>query len=205
VSLSLVRNYLETLAHNGQGPEPTPTSSTTSTTSTTQPPVVGACPPGCHLPSDYDAITVMASSATLVAIVTVDDVQDSASVAQVDVTVAKTLQGNTYDNVYPPAVPNFAFLPYPGVKVITGMSYLVFMSFNRGGSCLSSLYSYDPASQVATFIAQGDSPQVNEIVLSGRVLPVPQTITLAQVQARMYPTGGVVYPDGTAEWFCPGP
>jgi hypothetical protein len=204
VSLFLVRSYLETLARNGQGPEPTPTSSTTSTTSTTTPPVSGACPPGCHLPSDYDAITVMASSATLVAVVTVHDLQVSGSVARADVTTDKTLQGNAYDNVYPPNGPDFGIVAGVG-QLVVGKTYLVFMSFNRGGSCLSTLFSYDSTSQVATFVEKDDAPQANEILLSGRILPVRATIPLAALQARLYPVGGVVYPDGTAEWYCPGP
>ncbi len=202
VSLALVRSYLEALARNGQGAEPTPTSPTTSTTTTTAPPVPGACPPGCRLPSTYDAITVMASSATLVAVVTAVDVQASGAT---DLSTDKVLQGNAYDNVYPPSLPDFAVDLGEGATLVQGNEYLVFMSFNRGGSCLSALYSYDSAAGVASFVEKGDSPQTNEILLSGRVLPVPQTITLPEVQARMYPTGGVVYPDETAEWYCPGP
>ena len=113
------------------------------------------------------------------------------------------LQGNAYDNVYPPATPDFSVRLAD--RLVDGQMYLVFMSFNRGGSCLSSLFAYDSTSEVATFIEQDDGPQANGISLSGRFLQIPPTITLGEVQARMYPTSGVVYPDGIAEWYCPGP
>jgi hypothetical protein len=147
----------------------------------------------------------MASSATLVAVVTADEVQESGGVPRAEVLVKKILQGNIYHNVYPPAIPNFVVAPGVGTTLVHGESYVVFMSYNRGGSCLSSLFSYDSTSEVATFIEQADGPQANEMMVSGRVLRVPSTITMHELQARMYPTGGVVYPDDTAEWFCPGP
>ena len=178
-----------------------PTSSTRATVSS----VPRACTPGCALKSSHDAITVMASSATLVAVVIADDVQDSGGVRRAEVSVDKTLQGNAYNNVYPPTTPNFQVTLGAGTTLVQGKSYLVFMSYNRGGSCLSSLFSYDSTSKVATFIEQADGPQANEIVVSRRVLTVPRTITVGELQARMYPKGGVVYPDDTAEWFCPGP
>ena len=147
----------------------------------------------------------MASSATLVALVTVHEVQESGGILRADVSVDKILQGNAYDNVYPPTTPNFVVTLGRGTPLVRGKSYLVFMSYNRGGSCLSSLFSYDSTSEVATFIEQADGPEAHEVIVSGRVLRVPSTITIRQLQARMYPTGGVVFPDGTAEWFCPGP
>jgi hypothetical protein len=55
-----------------------------------------ACPPGCSYPSNFDAITVLASSATLVAVVTVH------MGAGGTVTVDTVLQDNPNHNVYPP-------------------------------------------------------------------------------------------------------
>ena len=181
---------------------PSPTGSPATISTTTVPPVPRACPPGCQYPSNYDAITALASSATLVAIVTAHDVRESGSVA--DFTTDMILQGDANDNVYPIQVSDFSVAIGQG-NLVDGMTYLIFMSFVRGGGCVSSLFSYNSTFQVATFVEQSASPQQNEILLSGLVLPIPETITLAEVQARMYPTGGVVYADGTAEWFCPGP
>lgn len=179
---------------------PAPTSSTTATASS----VRRACPPGCSLRSNYDAITVMASSATLVAVVTVHEVQQSGGILRAQVSIDKVLQGNEYHNVYPPTTPTFVVTPGRGTTLVQGKSYLVFMSYDRGGSCLSALFSYNSISGVATFIEQAEGPQASEIIVSARVLRLPRTITIGDLQARMYPTGGVVYPDGTAEWFCPG-
>lgn len=177
---------------------------TTTPSTTVAPPVPGACPPGCRLPSDYDAITVLASSATGVAIVTVSDVQGTGASETGVITVDQILQGNPHSLVYPPGSPSST-----PVRLATDFeeagSYLVFSSYNRGGSCTSALFSYDPATTMATLLENDDGGNSSEIVLSGRTLPIPTTITLANVQARMYPTGDVVYPDDTAEWFCPGP
>jgi hypothetical protein len=196
--LWLVRSDLEMLARNGLGPEPTPTSPTTSTTTTTAPPIPGACPPGCRYPSDYDAITVLASSAWLVAIVTVNDVQKATSTGGTEIEIDKVLQGDSSDASVGQGLSRW-------LGGGTNQSDLVFMSFNRGGPCLSATFSYNPATQIATFLGSNDG-QANRVpLLSGRVVLVPHTMTLAYVQARMYPTGGVVYPIGTEEWDCPGP
>jgi len=177
---------------------------TTAPSTTVAPPVPGACPPGCHLPSDYDALTVLASSATQVAILTVSDVQGTGTNATGVISVDQILQGNPHSLVYPPG--SSSSTP---VRLATDFeeagSYLVFSSYNRGGSCISALFSYDRATMIATLLENDDGGNGNEIVLSGRTLPIPTTITLANVQTRMYPTGDVVYPDDTAEWYCPGP
>jgi hypothetical protein len=163
-----------------------------------------ACPPGCALPSDYDAITVLGSSATLVVIVVARDVRGSGSTATAVINVDRTLQGNPHGLVYPPTQSSVARSLVQTGNIVDGGSYLVFMSYNRGGPCLSSLFSFDPATQVATLIESNDGP-TDGIMLPGRMLLVPPSITLSDVRARMYPTGGVVYPTDTEEWYCPGP
>jgi hypothetical protein len=163
-----------------------------------------ACPPGCALPSDDDAITVLASSATLVAIVAIQDVRGSGSAATAVIKIDRTLQGNPHGLVYAPTHSSLALSLAQTGKIVDGGNYLVFMSYNRGGPCLSSLFSVDPATQVATLIESNDGP-TDGIMLPGRMLAIPSSITLSDVRARMYPTGGVVYPTDTAEWFCPGP
>ena len=145
----------------------------------------------------------MASTATLVAVVTAG-VEPPGSVWMTNFTTNRILQGNAYDNVYPPSTPEFQ-VPQFTDTLVDGKTYLVFMSFNRGGACVSALFSYDQTSEVATFIQDDDSPQANGIPLPGRLLQVPQTITLGEVRARMYPTGGELYPEGTQESYCPGP
>jgi hypothetical protein len=204
-TLSEVRSVVSALAHQGRGEEPTPTSPTTTTTSTTEPPPPGACPPGCSLPASYDAVTVMASSSGLVAIVTAHNAGTSGGVASADLTTDQVLQDNANDNVYPPPASDFGITLSGSTTVVDGDTYVVFMSFNRGGSCLSALFSYDANSHIATFVSKSDDAEPDEITLPGRELPVPETISLAALQARMYPTGGVVYPSDTAEWYCPGP
>ena len=187
--------------------ESAPRLSTTTlppSTTTTDAAMSEACPPGCTLPSDYDAITVLASSATLVATVAAHDVRGSGSTASAVINVDRTLQGNPHGLVYPPTQSSLARSLVQTGKIVDGGSYLVLMSYNRGGSCLSSLFSFDPATQVATLIESNDGP-TDGSMLPGRMLVVPPSITLPDVRARMYPTGGVVYPTDTAEWYCPGP
>ena len=89
------------------------------------------------------------------------------------------------------------------------MTYLVFVSFNQSGSCSSALFSYNAPTQIATLLESNDGytdvRTGNQIMLPGRVVVVPHTITLAEVRARMYPSGDVVYPTDTGESWCPGP
>jgi hypothetical protein len=89
--------------------------------------------------------------------------------------------------------------PFSFPTMTPGQQFLVFSSSWRGGPCVSTLYSFDPNSQTATLLAAGR----HEIPLPGRELPVPQTITLAQVQERMYPTGPLVQSTDTSESMCP--
>jgi hypothetical protein len=173
-------------------------------TTTTDATLPEACPPGCALPSDDDAITVLASSATLVAIVGVQDIRGSGSAATAAIKVERTLQGNPHRLVYAPTRSSVGLSLAQTGKIVDGGSYLVFMSYNRGGPCLSSLFSVDPATQVATLIESNDGPS-DGIMLPGGMLTVPSSITLSDVRARMYPTGGVVYPTDSEEWYCPGP
>ena len=82
----------------------------------------------------------------------------------------------------------------------------------RRGSCNESLVDVPfffsmprvVATQIATLIESNDGPS-DAIMLPGRMLTVPSSITLPEVQALMYPSGGVVYPAVSEEWYCPGP
>ncbi len=89
--------------------------------------------------------------------------------------------------------------------LVVGTSYLAFVSFNRGGDCLSALFSYDAARQIATLVGSDAEPDAPQLPLPGRVVGIPHTITLAELQSRMYPTGGPVYPTDVGESWCPGP
>jgi hypothetical protein len=190
---------------------PTTTVPPRATTTTTPPPTTAppdlspppACPPGCSHPSDYDALTVLASSATLVAIVTLTSAGGST------VTVDRVLQGNPDGNVSPPAVQELPHVLAQARSLAgspTATTYVLVTSYNRGGPCPSALFAYAPATQVATFLDQwsGLGPS-NQIPLPGRVTTVPATVDLPTLQARLYPTGPVVHPTDTGESFCPGP
>jgi hypothetical protein len=89
--------------------------------------------------------------------------------------------------------------PFNFPTLMAGQQYLVFSSYWRGGPCVSTLYTYDPQTQSGTLLGAGRT----EIPLPGRELPVPQTITLAQVQERMYPTGTFVQSTDVSESMCP--
>jgi len=171
------------------------------------PPLPGACPPGCSLPSNYDAITVLASSARLVAIITLQGV--AGSVSQPSTPAIKTDQILQGDVVYGPGplvdVPNGSPAIFGSNTLAAGMSYVAFVSFNRGGPCLSALFSYNASKEIATLVASDAEPQAPQMPLPGRTVVIPQTISLAELQARMYPTGGPVYPTDTGESWCPGP
>ena len=180
---------------------PTTTPATISTLPIPSP--TPACPPGCRYPSNFDAITVLASSATTVAIVTVNHPVNHGVAGSIS--IDSVLQGNSNGNVYPPS-------PYDLARVLalanagTGRSYLVFSSFNRGGPCPSALFAYDPTTRVATFVHQWtDLGPNNQIPLPGRITTIPAIIALAALRSRLYPTGGVTYPVDTDESFCPGP
>jgi hypothetical protein len=156
------------------------------------------------LPSSHDAVTVMASQATAVVIASVRHVQKVNLVTSVTFVSRRVLQGNENANVYPVPLDGFTLYnqTYPYAK---GMTYLIFMSFNRGGSCPAAVYSYNSESQVASLIDERYSVDRDLILLPGKRLPVPKTMTLGYVRAHMYPTGGVVVPSDEAEWNCPGP
>jgi hypothetical protein len=194
------------------GPVGNKAATRTSTTTTTLPSSTTsaaaapseACPPGCVLPSDYDAITVLASSATLVAIVSAGDVHGSGSTESAVIKLDRTLQGNPHGLVYPATGGSLSWPLLQTGKIVSGGSYLVFMSYNRGGPCVSSLFSFDPTTQVATFIVSNDGP-ANEIALGKSVLAVPTSVTLSDLRMRLYPTGSVIYPTNVEEWDCPGP
>ena len=168
-----------------------PTSTTTGPSVST--PIPDACPPGCSLPSDYDAITWLASASTSVTIVTAysnpQPTTDAPTLCQVDQTLEIT--GSPWQ-----PIPEGPF-SFPAMR--PGQQYLVFSSTWRGGLCVSTLYSFDPSSQTGTLLAAGRQA----IPLPGRDLPVPKTLTLAQVKQRMYPTGPFVQSTATSESMCP--
>jgi hypothetical protein len=185
----------------GRASTSSPVASTAPPTTTSTLPIPSpapACPPGCSHPSDYDSITTLASSATLVAIVTVHSIGDDRGGG--NVSIEDVLQGNPNRNSYPPTseeLPHLMRLANASV----GKSYIVFISFNRGGPCPSALFDYEPASQIATFISQWDGPPGAQVPVPG----IPTTIDLATLRTKLYPTGGVTYPVGTGESSCPGP
>lgn len=185
-------------------PETTPP----PTTTTLAPRTPRACPPGCSLPSDHDAITVLASSASLVVIITVKEIHASVSGASPTAVyttdrVLQALPQIPYGTS--PFVPDNAPMVLGSGALVVGMSYLAFVSFNRGGDCLSALFSYVAATQIATLVGSDAEPDAPRLPLPGRIVVIPQTITLADVQARMYATGGAVYPTDVGESWCPGP
>jgi hypothetical protein len=183
-------------SHSGGGASTS--SSVVSTTPPSIPSPAPACPPGCSHPSDYDALTALASSATLVAIVTVHSLGDDRSGGSVS--VDDVLQGNPNGNIYPPTLGELPHLMRLA-NASVGKSYIIFTSFNRGGPCPSALFDYEPAGQVATFISQWDGPSGVQVPVPG----IPTTIDIATLRTKLYPTGGVTYPVGTGESSCPGP
>jgi hypothetical protein len=122
-----------------------------------------------------------------------------------NVSIDNVLQGNANGNVYPPTSSELPHL-LAVASARAGKSYVIFTSFNRGGPCSSALFDYEPATQIATFIAQNDGPGPGgQIALLGKVTTIPATINLATLRTRLYPTGGVTYPVGAGESSCPGP
>lgn len=152
-----------------------------------------ACPPGCSLSSDYDAITWLASASTSVTIVTAYANPQAGSEVPILFRVDKTLEITG-----PPWQP-IPEGPFSFPTMTPGEQFLVFLSSWRGGPCVSTFYSFDPTTETATLLAAGRK----EIPLPGRQLPVPQTITLAQVQQRMFPTGPFVQSTDASESMCP--
>jgi hypothetical protein len=65
------------------------------------PPLAGDCPPGCSLPSDFDALTVLASSSNLVALITVTNKRTGASVLSYGSKIDTILQGNPHHLTVP--------------------------------------------------------------------------------------------------------
>ena len=97
-------------------------------------------------------------------------------------------------------------MSYGTSEVVNGKTYLVFVSFNRGGTCLSALYAYDSETEVATLVgANEDNPTPRLPLAGGRTVVIPLTVTLADVEKSVYPTGGPVYPTDVGESGCPGP
>jgi hypothetical protein len=118
--------------------------------------------------------------------------------------VDAVLQGNPYGVLFAPTLPGLTRIVGSTGQVVTGAQYLVFTSYDRGGPCVSALFAYSAATQQATLLANNDGYN-GDILLPGRNLLVPHTVSLEDVQKRMDPTGGVVYPTNSSESFCPGP
>jgi hypothetical protein len=158
------------------------------------PPIAGACPPGCSLQSDYDAITWLASASYSVTIVTAYPspypTPEYPMLFKVD--QALEITASPWRPIYPEG-------PFSFPTMTNGQQFLVFLCYWRGGPCVSTLYSYDSQAQTATLVTAGRT----EIPLPGRELPVPQSITLAQVRERMYPTGPFVQSTDVSESMCP--
>jgi hypothetical protein len=140
---------------------------------------------------------VLASSATGVAIVTISSTGKSLE-------VDRWLQGgdNQASGIYSSKSVLFG-LTSGEADVNPAESYVVFTSFFRGGPCLSALFSFNWADHTARFI--DDHAGGNPLQMSKGSVAIPEVITLSKLEARMYPTGGVVYPKDIEEWNCPGP
>jgi hypothetical protein len=172
---------------------PTTSPSTTTTAPQISTSIAGACPPGCSLPSDHDAITWLASASNSVTIVTAYANPQPTSEVPILFKVDRKLE-ITASPWQPVPIGPFAF-----PTMAPGQHFLVFSSSWRGGPCVSTLYAFDPTSQLATLLAAGRY----EIPLPGRELAVPRTISLAEVEERMYPTGPMVQSTDVSESMCP--
>jgi hypothetical protein len=191
VSLSLVEAILGTSTQpsdhsNATPPIPLPAKPL--------PPIAGACPPGCRLASDYDAITWLAASSESVTIVTARSGTSQTSGASTDFKVDRALEitGTQWR-------PEDPIGPFTFPALVNGHQYLVFLSYWRGGPCISTFYAYDSQTQTASLLKADRT----EIPLPGRVLPVPRHITLVQLRKRMYPTGPFVQSTDASESMCP--
>jgi hypothetical protein len=165
-------------------------------------------------PADHDAITVLASTATQVAIETVTGPCVLTTTGfQPCLTNLKTvliLQDNHnpgFGDVTPQHIHDLiAVQLFDEFKAKPGYSYLVFASFDRGMlGCISALYRYNVNSKTATFVKSFDGPVSGKIRLSRRTLKLPRTMSLNYGLARMNPIGGQVFPADTGESWCPGP
>ena len=204
-SSSAVNTSRPSTSHTSTSPSTESTAPPTTISTATIPLPAPICPPGCSYPSNFDALTALASSATLVAVVTVHSLGNPASGTGGTVTVGSVLQGNPNHNVYPPTPADLPHL-MAIANATPGKTYIIVTSFNRGGPCMSALFGYEPSTEVATFISQwsGLRPS-DQVPLPGRITTIPATIDLATLRTRLYPTGGVTYPAHTDESFCPGP
>lgn len=203
---SPVRQTPQSTTLTAHRPAETTTSTSIQSAPTTAAKRRDVCPPGCSLSSDHDAITVLAASATLVAIVTTHGSAGPVSAKATSLTVDDVLQDNYGHRVYGSQSEAINGLIASGSydKMINGKSYLVFMSSNRGGACISALFSYAPAEKMATLLASHDGWSNDQISIPGRVLRVPAQIRLDEIRSRMEPTGGEVVVTDFAESFCPG-
>ncbi len=167
-------------------------------------------------PAYQDAITVLASTATRVAIEAVTrPCLDSTGMPSIPcLSTVKTVSVLQADpNVFfggdaggsPSDIDGvIAWQLFWTYKAKPKESFLFFASYGRGGTCVSALYRYHPNSKTATFIESRDGDVSGVIRLTDRTLKVPRTVSLDYVRARMYPNGGPIYPQNRVEDFCPG-
>ena len=174
--------------------EESPSSIVPSSTTSTS--VIAGCPPGCSLPSDFDAITALASTATQVSIITV-----TAQGSRTDA----VLQGDINHLAYSSGELDLTKLAGFPANPAIGTSYVVFTSYDRGGACLSAIFTYDAKRQVAKFSVSFDGYVSDKILLRAEPVTIPNTISLYQLRRRLSPTGGPTYPTNTSESLCPGP
>jgi hypothetical protein len=157
----------------------------------------GPCPPGCSLPTDHDAITWLASASVSVTIVTaIPDPNPSGPYPWDfwDFRVDRVLE-ITASHWRPQS---FAGLfNYPNLADY--QQYLVFTSWRGRFPCVSTLYAFDYQKRTFSLMSSNRAA----IPLPGRNLPIPKSITLAQVRRRMYPTGPFVQSTDYSPYMCP--
>lgn len=155
--------------------------------------------PDAQYSSDHDAVTVLASTATEVVIVTL--------VGTSQVNTDAVLQDDPNKVYYdtPQPFEMGTLLAGPPINGSIGTSYVVFFSYWRGGNCLSAVFEYNAKAEQATLIRSNDGTSTNKIKLKSRTLTVPHKLSLAQIRARMNPRGGPLYPADAREENCPGP
>ncbi|MGH9122478.1 MAG: hypothetical protein ACRDYC_11155 [Acidimicrobiales bacterium] len=159
--------------------------------------------PGPHS-SGHDALTVLASVAIGVNVVRIEGAGDAV--------VTQTLQTD-YNSLGFDAPDsdlgyfhNHEDLPVFGGAVGTG--YVVFWSYNRGGQCVSAVFSFAGEDQPLRLLVKDtnfgpDAPR--GFRLGNRFVTMPRTVSYQQLVSSLYPNGGPVYVSNSGESWCPGP
>jgi hypothetical protein len=157
----------------------------------------GPCPPGCSLPTDYDAVTWLASASVSVTIVTaIPDPNPSGPYPwdswSFRVDRALEITGSPWRPL------SFSGLfNYP--NLVDYHRYLVFTSSRGRFPCVSTLYAFDYQKKTFSLMSSNRT----EIPLPGRNLPIPKSVTLTQIRRRMYPTGPFVQSTDYSPYMCP--